>query len=188
MNNKKENELLIKIRNDPRKFGELYDAYFDKIFNYVFHRIGDFDLARDITSEVFIKVYLNLWKFQWRKISVGAWIYRITTNEVNQYFRKKKYRTQNLLDLDISSFLLIPDPASLESEKAEAIKELQYHTDFIKVQSILKSMDIKYQEVISLRYFDSKSIKEICEILGKKDGTVKSLISRGLSKIKKEFK
>ncbi len=188
MNTEAEKELLNKIRNDPGKFGELYDIYFDKIFNYVFRRITDFDMARDITSEVFIKVYLNLWKFQWRRISIGAWIYRIATNEVNQYFRKKKYRTQNLLDLGINSLLHIPDPASLESEKAKAKKELQSHTDFIKVQSILKSMDIKYQEVISLRYFDHKSIKEICEILGKKEGTIKSLISRGLKNIKKNFK
>ena len=187
MNNKTENELLIKIRNDPKKFGELYDAYFDKIFNLVFHRLTDFDLARDITSEVFIKVYLNLWKFQWRKISVGAWIYKIATNEVNQFFRNKKYRARNLIELDINSILEVPDPTSLESEKAEAMKELQSHTDFIRIQAIISKMDIKYQEVISLRYFDNQSIKEICEILGKKEGTVKSLISRGLNKIKKEF-
>ena len=118
-----EKKLLEEIRKDPKKFSELYDIYFDKIFNYVFRRTTDFHMARDITSEVFIKVYLNLWKFQWRKISIGAWIYRIATNEVNQFFRNKKYRTNNLLDLDIHSFLLIPDPASLESEKQEAIKE-----------------------------------------------------------------
>jgi RNA polymerase sigma-70 factor (ECF subfamily) len=41
-----------------------------------------------------------------------------------------------------------------------------------------------YQAVISLRYFEKKSIKEICEILGKKEGTVKSLISRGIGKLR----
>ena len=45
-------------------------------------------------------------------------------------------------------------------------------------------MEPKYQEVLALRYFEQKPVTEICEILSKKEGTVKSLISRGLDKIR----
>ena len=48
-------------------------------------------------------------------------------------------------------------------------------------------MPVKYQEVIALKYFEEKSIKEISEILGKKEGTIKSLISRGLQKLRDSF-
>jgi RNA polymerase sigma-70 factor, ECF subfamily len=51
----------------------------------------------------------------------------------------------------------------------------------------LKKLNVKYQEVISLRYFEKKAILEIAEILDKKEGTVKSLLSRGLEKLKIEF-
>lgn len=179
-----EEELLIKIRKDPEKFSELYDLYFDKILNYVFHRTSDFDLARDITAEVFIKVYLKIWTFRWRKISIGAWIYRIATNEVNQYFRKRKYHAQNLMEWQMNSILQFE---SIESEKEDAMKEVQAHSDYNKVQRILTGMEIKFQEVIALRYFDKKSIREISEIVNKKEGTVKSLISRGLEKIRNRF-
>ena len=184
MTNNSEKKLLQQIRKDPKKFGDLYDLYFDKILNYVFRRTSDFDLARDITSEVFIKVYLNLWMFRWRKISIGAWIYRIATNEVNQYFRKKKYEAKNLKEWEVDRLF---QRGSIDSEKEDAMRELQSHEDFKRVQSILQTMEIKFQEVIALRYFDRKTIREVSEIVKKKEGTVKSLISRGLKKIRNDL-
>ncbi len=183
-----EKDLIKAIQNNPQRFGELYDAYFDKIFRYVFHRVVVFELAKDITSESFVKVYLNIGRFKWKQISIGSWIYRIANNEVNQYFRKKKYITRNFTELGINSIPDYPDPATLEAEKVAAEKELENHNEFRNIQSILRELDIKYQEVISLKYFDSKSIKEISEIVSKKEGTVKSLISRGLEKIRNKIK
>jgi len=72
----------------------------------------------------------------------------------------------------------------MQLEKEIAEEELKRHQDFIDVQARLKLLPIKYQEVISLKYFERKKIKEISEILGKKEGTIKSLISRGLEKIR----
>ena len=56
------------------------------------------------------------------------------------------------------------------------------------MQRSLKKLDIKYQEVLSLRFYEKKSHKEISEILDKKEGTIKSLLSRGLEKLKIKFK
>jgi RNA polymerase sigma-70 factor (ECF subfamily) len=50
----------------------------------------------------------------------------------------------------------------------------------------LKTLPIKYQEVISFKYFEGKENKEIAEILLIKEGTLKSLISRGLEKLRKK--
>ena len=66
-------------------------------------------------------------------------------------------------------------------------KELKDHHDFIEVQKHLKTLSTKYQEVIALRFFENKSIPEIAEILEKKEGTIKSLLSRGLEKIRNEM-
>ena len=46
-------------------------------------------------------------------------------------------------------------------------------------------LSVKYQEVLTLRYFENKQIKEISEILGKREGTVKSLLHRGLEKLRR---
>ena len=82
----------------------------------------------------------------------------------------------------------IANAESLEEERARIEEELKNHNDFILVQQKLEKLPVKYQEVIALKYFEEKSTKEISEILGKKEGTIKSLISRGLQKLKDSFK
>lgn len=52
------------------------------------------------------------------------------------------------------------------------------------IQEKIFKLPVKYQEVIVLRFFEKKKIKEIAEILGKKQGTIKSLLHRGLEKLK----
>ena len=71
------------------------------------------------------------------------------------------------------------------SEEIETETRLEQYQDFLEIQSKLKLLPRKYQEVIALKYFEGKRSKEICEILKKKEGTVKSLISRGLEKLRK---
>jgi len=69
-----------------------------------------------------------------------------------------------------------------EQEQLET--ELKQHEDFKIIQSHVQSLDIKYQEVLALRFFEKKDIKEISAILEKPEGTVKSLLSRGLEKLR----
>ena len=76
------------------------------------------------------------------------------------------------------------DSQTAETEKEAVERQLNGYQDFLLIQSKLKLLPIKYQEVIALRHFEDKNIKEIVEILGKKEGTVKSLLSRGLTKLR----
>jgi RNA polymerase sigma-70 factor, ECF subfamily len=186
MNLLEEKQLLKKIKEDPQLFGTLFDNYYKTIFNYVFRRTGDYDISRDIAADTFLKAYLKVHYFIWKDISVLTWLYRIATNEVNYYYRKNKsarlFRERFLEQVD-----QIFDFADYQSEKQLLESELKQDEDFARVQRSLKKLDIKYQEVISLRYFEKKSILEVAEILNKKEGTIKSLLSRGLEKLKKEF-
>jgi len=63
-------------------------------------------------------------------------------------------------------------------------KELKAHNDYNLIRKNLLKLDIKYQEVVVLRYFEQKTNHEISLILGKNEGTVKSLLSRGLEKLR----
>ncbi|MDN5201858.1 RNA polymerase sigma factor [Fulvivirgaceae bacterium BMA10] len=182
-----ERELVWKAKKNPKAFGQLYDLYYPRIFGYVYRRVADFDIARDVTSEVFLKAFLNIHKFRWKGISISSWFYRIATHEVNSTFRKKKYSPDSLNQLLDQVGYEMPDPSSLENEKLEIEREIKEYSDFLQIQTILSRLSVKYQEVVALRYFEQKSIKEICEILDKKEGTVKSLISRGLEHIRKKL-
>jgi RNA polymerase sigma-70 factor (ECF subfamily) len=99
---------------------------------------------------------------------------------MNLYFRGSKYKPSSIHDVHI----YLPYEEGIETEKAALAKAFQENKEFMAVQQQLLRMDIKYQEVISLRFFEEKSIKEIADILGKNEGTVKSLLSRGLDKLR----
>ena len=74
----------------------------------------------------------------------------------------------------------------LHEDKKELEIELHKHDQFLIVLSGLKTLPVKYQEVISLRYFEDKDNKEIVEILNINEGTLKSLLSRGLEKLREK--
>jgi len=176
-----EKELVKKAKKDPEAFGKLYDQYYSQVFGYILKRVANLDIAQDICSETFLKALKNLWKFKWKGISFSSWLFRIANNEVSNYFRKNK----NKIPLE-----KIPEPISLSNpstEILEAEEKLKEYQDFLKIQEKISKLEIKYQEVITLRFFEKKKIREIAEILGKREGTIKSLLHRGLEKLRENF-
>jgi len=181
-----EKQLLEKIKGDPEFFGKIFDAYYKTIFNYIFHRVADYDISRDIAADTFLKAYLKINTFLWRDVSILTWLYRIATNEINYYYRKNSV-TNLSLDLLGSQASILFEFDDYQTEKQLIEDEMKLNEDFDCVQRSLKKLTLKYQEVLSLRYFEKKSLKEISEILDKKEGTIKSLLSRGLDKLKVEY-
>jgi len=179
-----EQELVGQAQKAPDAFAKLYDQYYPKIFGYILRRTANLEAAQDITSETFLKALKKLWQFQWRNISFSPWLYKIATNEVNQYFRKAEYKKSvSLEELQEQGFELISshDP---ESELIEAQEKLKQHQDFLEIQKKIVRLPAKYQEVVTLRFFEKKQINEIATILGKKEGTIKSLLHRAVEKLR----
>jgi RNA polymerase sigma-70 factor (ECF subfamily) len=177
-----EKELLKRIKKDPQAFALVYDKHYNSIFSYVFRRLANYDLAKDVTAETFLKAYQKIGVFEWRNVPISAWLFRIATNEINLYFRNSKYSPACLDDTNLHLYLAYEE--GIETEKAALEKALQENEEFLMIQKQLLQLDIKYQEVIALRFFEEKSIKEISTILSKKEGTIKSLLSRGLEKLR----
>lgn len=175
------------LTNDPAAFGQVYDEFYPKIFGYVFRRIGDYDVARDVSAETFLKAFLNLKSYRNEGHSISSWLYKIATNEMNLYFRKLKYSPE--LFSRIADGLLADQVLHqvFEREKSETERQMRDYEDFSEIQRHLKSLDVKYQEVIALKYFEEKSIEEISQILDKPEGTIKSLLSRGIDKLRKRL-
>ena len=184
MNLSEEEELVKRAQKDPDAFAKLYDQYYPRIFGYVLRRSANLEAAQDITSETFVKALGKLWQFQWRNVSFSSWLYKIATNEINQYFRKAEYKKSvSLEELQERGFELL-SPHDPESELIEAQEKLKQHQDFLEIQGRITRLPAKYQEVIALRFFEKKQINEIAEILGKREGTIKSLLHRAVEKLR----
>jgi RNA polymerase sigma-70 factor (ECF subfamily) len=184
MTQEEEKLLINEAKTSNESFVKLYDYYYPKILGYSFRRTLDLNLSKDITSETFLKAFTGIGKYQWKGIPFSSWLFRIASNEMNMLDRKKKYKPDSLTDLKERGVFEIVDKASSDEEKNELEKQLQQSNDFVNVQQKLLLLPVKYQEVIALKYFEEKSIKEIVEILEIKEGTIKSLLSRGIEKLK----
>lgn len=184
MNPSQEAQLIEQCRTEPAAFGQVFDRWYKPVFGYIMRRTGDYDLSKDIAAETFLKAFLKIGTFQWRGIRLSSWLYRIATNELNQYYRSSKYKPQSLQQLLENPQMekLLHENADNEREIME--QEIKAYNDYNLIRQNLLKLDIKYQEVVALRYFEQKTNTEISEILGKNEGTVKSLMSRGLEKLR----
>jgi RNA polymerase sigma factor (sigma-70 family) len=182
-----EQALIKQCRENPAAFGLVFDTWYKSVFGYIFRRTADYDISKDIAAETFLKAFLKIDHFQWRGISLSAWLYRIATNELNQYYRSNKYKPQSLQQLLENPQLEKLLHPTIDDEREMLQKELKAFDDYNMIRKNLLQLDLKYQEVISLRYFEQKTNTEISMILGKNEGTVKSLISRGLEKLRNMF-
>jgi RNA polymerase sigma-70 factor (ECF subfamily) len=179
-----ETDLLKRIRNRPESFSELFKLYYQPIFGYILRRTGNFDDTADIASDTFLKAFFYIHNFRYTGISVKVWLYRIATNEVNLYFRHQKKHNS------IFERITAEDKKIFNSYMAEDRKEIETELEkrdqFLLVLKELKTLPVKYQEVIALRYFEGKENKEIVEILNINEGTLKSLLSRGMEKLRQK--
>ena len=173
-----EKELVEKARRNPEAFGKIYDQYYSPIFGYVLKRVANIEIAQDITSEVFFKALKNLGQFHWQGISFSFWLYRIAANQITDHFRKNGHKT-----ISLEEFGELAANAVLPGESLQAEEELERHQDFLNLHENISKLTTKYQEVITMRFFEEKQIKEIAQILGKREGTVKALLHRGLRKL-----
>ncbi len=182
MNPAQEKEVVERAKKDSQAFGELYEYYYSPIFAYILRRTASLETSQDICSEVFFKAFQNLGQFHWRDVPFSSWLYRIANNEIANHYRKNGQQLSSFKKAFDSTNLL---DTTTESELIEAEAELKRHEDFLALHASISRLPKKYKEVITLRYFENKQLKEISEILRKKEGTVKSLLHRGLEKLRR---
>ena len=87
---RQEYEVLDRSKKDPRVFGILYEKYFDRIFNFIYRQTEDEELTADLCSQTFLIALNNVGKYEFRGVPVSAWLYKISSNEVNKHYRKHK--------------------------------------------------------------------------------------------------
>src|SRR5215510_13057052 len=82
-------KLLIEAaQQDPRRFAELYEANFERVYAFIIRRVHDRTQAEDLTSEVFHHALANLSRFEWRGVPFAVWLYRIAANAIADSWRR----------------------------------------------------------------------------------------------------
>ena len=91
-----EADLVERARNDPAAFAALYRMHYACIAGYVHRRTGRTDVTEDLVSEVFMIALTRLSRFERRGLPFRAWLYRIATNQVNQWARSERHDADRL--------------------------------------------------------------------------------------------
>jgi len=170
---------------DKDAFSRLFDFYYDKIINYVFRRTLDVEYSKDITSNVFLKALDNINSFKWKNgiDSFNAWIFKIATNEINQYFRKQNRYKLIIDDPEIRFNLKSEDNLAFEIEK-----KIDNDKYLIILSKAIKELKPIYQDILHLRYFEEMSYNEISEILNKNESTVRVYAKRAIEELERVLK
>jgi len=179
-------KLIERAKTDAAAFGEIFDTHYKMILNYTVRRTGDVAIAEDITSEVFLKAMNGLHTFQWRGVPISAWLYKIAGNELRMYYRKSRY-VSSLDEMRERDGFEPLDEKDLHAELQAAQDAIERDADFRQAQEFIATLPVKYQEVIALRFGEQKKITEIAQILNKSQGTVKSLLSRAMARLRLEM-
>jgi RNA polymerase sigma-70 factor (ECF subfamily) len=174
-------ELVELTLHSQRYFGFIMPRYRDTLLRYI-RRLTQVsqEEAEDILQEVFIKVYQNLRSYN-PDLAFSSWIYRITRNEVISQHRKTKARPHgNSIAVDHE---ILKNIASGVDVHSEIMTGMQLEA----VQTAIEALDLKYRDVLILRYIEDRTYDDIADILKKPPGTVATLLNRAKKKLKKEM-
>jgi len=179
-NSETNQDILIKRAcSDRAAFALLYRMHYEKVFRYCSRRLFNRHAAEDVTSTVFFKVMRTIGTFEGNSNDFRNWLYRIATNAVNDHLKMAKRRADTIRN------------AAQQHGRGRAFaagsdKELQKKN--LVVKQALLGLKPKYQTVITLRFFEKMKLIEIAEILGQNPATIRSQLSRALSKLRKKLK
>ncbi len=163
--------------SDPAAFDGLYLLFADRVYRYLLARLGDVDMAEEVTSQVFLrlieKVYMYRIAPKDNAAIFSAWLYRMAYNKMVDVLRSQ--RRVNLVELKHAERVMGDNPE-------EAIHA---RVDNQEIFSKLQLLNEQQREVLVLRFIEELSIAETAQVMQKSEGAVKALQHRALASLRR---
>jgi RNA polymerase sigma-70 factor, ECF subfamily len=168
--------LLARARKlDSDALAEIHNTYYAPIFRYVAFRVGNREVAEDLTSEVFTRLLSALRDRTAPQNTLRGWLYGVAAHVVSDHHRQS-YRTPQV-ELDVSI-------ASREAGPAEAVEAMLTRADLKRAMAKLTE---EQQNVIALRFGYDMPIQEVARTMGKTEGAVKQLQARAIAALARKL-
>ncbi len=162
--------LLAHARQlDPDALAQIHDTYFAPIFRYIAFRVGDREVAEDLTSEVFTRLLAALRDRNAPRNTLRGWLYGVAARVVSDHHRQKYRAPQVELDEDI---------VSSDHDPAEIIESKIAHED---LKRAMQELTDEQRHVLGLRFGADMPIQDVARTLGKTEGAVKQLQARAVA-------
>jgi RNA polymerase sigma-70 factor (ECF subfamily) len=128
------------------------------------------EVAQDICQQVFLKAMKNIGSYQHKGLPFSSWLYRIAFNECNNYF--KQHKKERALNLSLKDFEIFEDD---KEEKEILIRRMEQALSHLKASEL---------QLIEMRFFEGRSVREISEILEISESNVKVKTHRAMEKLR----
>jgi RNA polymerase sigma-70 factor (ECF subfamily) len=177
-----EDESLIQVidrakKGDQSAFQTIVEKYRTQVASIAYKMVGDYEDAKDISQIVFVKTYQNLDDFDTTK-KLSTWLYRITINASIDFIRKHKKHKHELLDNIFGE---------LKEKKADVERLYQRSLINWAIKSSMEALNPRQKSVFVLRDLEGLDIKEVAQITGMPQATVRWYLHRARSKLRGEL-
>jgi len=172
---KQDNEIMLSVKEgDIQKLGQLFDRYSKSLYNYFRLYIRDRVKSEDLVQNVFYNIlrYRHTYK---EGASFRAWMYTIARNEKIKYFKKNNFSMSEI------------DPEMSDEKSHNPENDLEHKTDIGHLNMALERIPADSRELLILSKFTELPYRQIAEITGCANGTVRVRIYRALKLLKAEF-
>ena len=154
--------------HDQAAFAELYNAYVDKIYKYIFYKVGDTSDAEDLCEQVFLKAWEAIGRYTWCGYPFSSWLYRLAHNLVVDHYRTRRESVPLQSVLATAYEPVDPQDTLVQTLDADELKEA------------IAQLTDDQRQVISLKFIEGYENAEIAQMLNKKEGAIRALQYRAL--------
>lgn len=158
---------------DRSAFALLYDKYVDVVFRYVLFRVGDRELAEDVTSETFLRALRRITSVTYQGRDVGAWFVTIARNLVLDHVKSSRYR------LEVTT-AEVDDTRRVESGPEQQVLSMATRTALL---DCVRQLGADQRECIVLRFLQGLSVAETAAVMTRNEGAVKALQHRAVRRL-----
>ncbi|WP_425484490.1 sigma-70 family RNA polymerase sigma factor [Haloechinothrix aidingensis] len=167
---------------DTGAFGRLYDSYVDTVFRYVLFRVGDRELAEDVTSETFLRALRRISSVSYQGRDVGAWFITIARNLVLDHVKSSRAKREV-----VTSELAESGPvAFVGTDRADDSGPEQQVLASATKNELFRCIDTlggDQRDCIVLRFIQGLSVAETAQIMQRNEGAIKALQHRAVRRL-----
>lgn len=171
-----DSEIISASLADPECFGLLFERHFQSVFSYAVRSIGASE-GQEIASEVFVQAFKSRRRFDLSYRSARPWLLGIASNLVSNRYRSFERRSR-------AYRRALGRTHEIEEFETGVADRVDASTHSARAREALEDLRPPERTVVSLFVFGGLSYREIAQVLGVREGTVKSRLSRGRANLR----
>ena len=169
-----EGALAARAATEPDAFAAIYDHHFPRVYNYVRYRVGDAQVADDLSARIFERALVNIESYRSARAPFAVWLFVIARNVVSSHFRAQKRRRW-------LSLAALRDRASVEPRPEEVVIQNETRAELLAAVADLSDRE---RDLIALKFAAGLTNRRIAELTGLGESNVGVILYRAARRLR----